>query len=372
MMTRKTRFIRAANALLFSGRELLWTIAAVVLLLLVVFPLAYRSWERIELPAEFRLPYENRDNYYLYSRCAEQETARRPYLFLGDSAIWGMYAANSGTLPEQLNRLCGSSLCGNLAIDGLHPVAMKTLIKHFGTAVRDRTVLIYFNPLWLNSTKYDLSSSEEISINHPKLLPQFGGIPNYRASLDERIGTLIDRNILFFGIRNHLQNYFYGNADLKKYLAEHSGCNPLASLRRSICPMETEHKGTQENWSTRGIPIQHWEWVPLSASRQWQALLECAALLAERGNRVVVLIGGINPELLDDSTRAGLTQLRSDAEKVLQSAQLEYFLLPELDGQLYADASHPLEEGYRRLAEFLAEQPLFKNHSRVLQREGKG
>lgn len=371
-MTRKRRFIRAANALLFSGRELLWTIAAVGLLLLAVFPLAYRSWERIELPAEFRLPYENRDNYYLYSRCAEQETARRPYLFLGDSAIWGMYAANSGTLPEQLNRLCGSSLCGNLAIDGLHPVAMKTLIKHFGTAVRDRTVLIYFNPLWLNSTKYDLSSSEEISINHPKLLPQFGGIPNYRASLDERIGTLIDRNILFFGIRNHLQNYFYGNADLKKYLAEHSGCNPLASLRRSICPMETEHKGTQENWSTRGIPIQHWEWVPLSVSRQWQALLECAALLAERGNRVVVLIGGINPELLDDSTRAGLTQLRFEAEKHLQSAQLEYFLLPELDGQLYADASHPLEEGYRRLAEFLAEQPLFKNHSRVLQREGKG
>ena len=175
-MSKKKTFIRSANALLFSGRELFLTSTVILLLVFVLFPLCYRSWEKITLPEDFRLPYINRDNYYLYSRCAEQATAASDCLLIGDSAIWGMYASNTETLSAQLNRMQGKFRFSNLAIDGLHPVAMKTLMEKFGSSIRDRKVFIYFNPLWVNSSKYDLSSSDKFTVNHPELLPQFGKI----------------------------------------------------------------------------------------------------------------------------------------------------------------------------------------------------
>ena len=219
-MAKKKTFIRAANALLFSGRELLLTSTVILLLVFVLFPLCYRSWEKITLPEDFRLPYANRDNYYLYSRCAEKAAAESSWLLLGDSAIWGMYASNSETLSAQLNRMQKKVRFSNLAIDGLHPVAMKTLMENFGSSIRDRNVLIYFNPLWVNSAKYDLSGSEKFTVNHPELLPQFGKIACYEAAPDKKIRILLDRELLFFSQLRHIRNCFYNNSDFKSCLAK--------------------------------------------------------------------------------------------------------------------------------------------------------
>ena len=349
-MAKKKTFIRAANALLFSGRELLLTSTVILLLVFVLFPLCYRSWEKITLPEDFRLPYANRDNYYLYSRCAEKAAAESSWLLLGDSAIWGMYASNSETLSAQLNRMQKKVRFSNLAIDGLHPVAMKTLMENFGSSIRDRNVLIYFNPLWVNSAKYDLSGSEKFTVNHPELLPQFGKVACYEAALDKKIRILLDRELLFFSQLRHIRNCFYNNSDFKSYLAKSGSINPFAAMRREICPEEKEHHGSKENYLTRSIPVQHWEWVELTSSRQWRALTDTAKLLNSRGNRVTVMIGGINPALLDKPTLAGLRRLREEAAKLLQQENISFITLPELDAALYADASHPLGTGYALLA----------------------
>ena len=357
-MGKKKKFVPAANALLFSGRELLAVILPVLALVLLALPAWHASWEKIELPENYRLPYVNRDNYYLYSRCAALETARSRYLFLGDSAIWGMYAGNSGTLPAQLNRILKKRCCGNLAIDGLHPVAMRTLMQSFGSAVRDRTVLIYFNPLWVNSAKYDLSADEPFTVNHPELLPQFGSIACYQAKFDKKIGILLDRHIRFFGWKKHLQNYFYQNEDFKSYLIKHHLSNPFAPIRQQIVPEEKEHKGTDKNYQTRGIPVQHWEWVQLEKSRQWQALLDVVKILRSRGNRVLVMVGTINPGLLDAGTLDGLRKLRLQAAADLKQKGIESIMLPEVKAGFYADASHLLESGYAQVAEFLLKEKI--------------
>lgn len=362
-MNKKKKFVPAANELLFSGRELLWVILPVLVLILLVLPVWHASWETIELPENFRLPYVNRDNYYLYSRCAALETARSRYLFIGDSAIWGMYAGNSGTIPAHLNRLLKERCCGNLAIDGLHPVAMRTLVQTFGDGVRGRTVLIYFNPLWVNSPKYDLSGSEPFTVNHPELLPQFGSIACYQAGFDKKIGILLDRYVRFFGWKKHLQNYFYRNEDFKSFLVKNQVADPFAPIRRHIVPEEKEHKGTDKNYLTRGIPVQHWEWVPLEKSRQWQALLETAEILRSRGNKVLVMVGTINPGLLDAGTLAGLKKLRLQAADDLKRKGIEPVMFPELPAEFYADASHLLESGYARIAEFLLKEKIIRNRS---------
>lgn len=359
-MSKRKKFVPAANALLFSGRELLWVILPVLVLILLVLPVWHASWEKIELPENFRLPYVNRDNYYLYSRCAALETARSRYLFLGDSAIWGMYAGNSGTIPAQLNRLLKERCCGNLAIDGLHPVAMRTLVGSFGGAVRGRTVLIYFNPLWVNSAKYDLSGEESFNVNHPDLLPQFGSIACYQAEFDKRIGILLDRYVRFFGWKRHLQNYFYSNEDFKNYLVKTGSANLFSPIRRTLRPEEKEHKGTTQNYSTRGIPVQHWEWVPLEKSRQWQALLDTVYILRGRGNRVLVMVGTINPGLLDGATLSGLKKLRLQAAADLKKEGIEFVMFPELPGEFYADASHLLESGYAQIADFLLKEKIIQ------------
>ena len=352
-MAKKKNFIRSANALLFSGKELFLTSAVVLLVVFVLFPLCYRSWEKITLPEDFRLPYVNRDNYYLYSRCAEKAVAESDYLLLGDSAIWGMYAANNETLSAQLNSMQKKVRFSNLAIDGLHPVAMKTLMENFGSSIRNRNVLIYFNPLWVNSAKYDLSSSEKFTVNHPELLPQFGGIASYDAAMDKKIRILLDRKILFFSQLRHIRNYFYNNNDFKSHLAKTESFNPFAMINREICPQEKTHHGTKENYLSRRIPIQHWNWVPLAESRQWRALTDTAKLLKSRGNKVTTLIGGINPALLDEPTLAGLRELRIQAAKELQKENINNITLPELEAKQYADASHPLKSGYTLLATYL-------------------
>ena len=231
-MSKNKNFVRAANSLLFSRNELLFTVLAVFVFVLILFPMLLCCWQKITLPEDFRLPYVNRDNYYFYSRCAEIETQRSDYLLIGDSAIWGMYASNSGTLSAQLNRMQKKYRFGNLAIDGLHPVAMKTLMENFGTAIRNRKVLIYFNPLWVNSAKYDLSSKEKFTINHPELLPQFGNIASYEAAFDKKIGILLDRKCKFFSQLRHIRNFFYNNGDFNTHLVNTGTSNPVSRLSR--------------------------------------------------------------------------------------------------------------------------------------------
>ena len=355
-MPKKKSFIRSANALLFTRRELVFTVAAVCILILIVLPVILHNTFKVSLKEDFRLPYANRDNYYLYARCAGFETGRSKYIFLGDSAIWGMYASNQGTLPEQVNKLLGKKYCGNLAIDGLHPVAMKTLMESFGQSIRGKKVLLYFNPLWVNSTKYDLSGTEPYTVNHPELVPQFGGIKSYDAKFDKKVSILLDRYVPFYSIKRHWQNCFYSNSDFKSLLIKNDFCSIADPVKTIICPEEKDHKGSTENYLSKGIPLQHWEWVDLKDSRQFAALIAAAKLLQERGNQVQVMIGTINPGLLDESTQKGLSALRKEAANLLKENSIPSIMLPEIDAKLYADASHPLESGYAEQAKFLVDQ----------------
>ena len=123
-----------------------------------------------------------------------------------------------------------------------------------------------------------------------------------------------------------------------------------------ISPEEKDHHGSKENYLTRRIPVQHWEWVQLTGSRQWRALTDTAKLLKSRGNDVTIMIGGINPGLLDKQTLSGLRKLRTEAAKLLSQENIPSITLPELDAALYADASHPLGDGYALLAADLLKQ----------------
>ena len=106
--------------------------------------------------------------------------------------------------------------------------------------------------------------------------------------------------------------------------------------------------------------------MPLEKSRQWQALLDTAEILRCRGNRVLVMIGTINPGLLDAGTLAGLRKLRQQAAADLKQKRIEPVMLPELKADFYADASHLLESGYAQIAEFLLKNKIIQDSSRII------
>ena len=185
-----------SNGAVLSPRELLFTGIAVLLLLWGVLPVVYSAREKVVLDKDFRLAYRFRDDYHFYRKVAAEVCRQYPAVFLGDSVIWGMYAANDRTLPACINRKLKKEEIGNLAIDGLHPVALLTLVREYGTAITGKKVLLYLNPLWFNTPLYDLTGTGDLSVNHPRLLPQFDlSIKSYKPAFRDRCMAALEENL---------------------------------------------------------------------------------------------------------------------------------------------------------------------------------
>ena len=268
-----------------------------------------------------------------------------------------MYVRNDHTLPALLNRELGREAVANIAVDGLHPVAMETLMRHYGDAIRGKRVYLYWNPLWMNTPLYDLTGEGDFSINHPRLLPQFDrSIRSYHPGFRDRCQATLERLVSFYGWLHHLRVVCFDNGDFKKHLVRHPDENPLKKLRGELTPIETEHNDGRFDWKQSGIKPQDWPWVDLDASRQWSAYLAAAQLLREQGNEVFAVIGTINPHMQTPASLARYRKLRAAAMEELRREGFRIVDLPELPSEEYADASHPLAAGYRRLAKFMAEK----------------
>ena len=346
-----------SNSLRLSPKELL----VVGLMVLVVF-VALPIWHSMAIQAypdeHFRFSYAYRDDYYLYSKVVD-ESRRFDAIFLGDSVIWGMYVNNESTLTECLNHKTGKQY-GNLAIDGLHPVAMRTLVKEHAKplGLKGQHIFLFFNPLWVNTPEYDLTGSGGISVNHPKLLPQLDlSIKANKLSFSERCKALLERKLTFYGMLHHLQLVSFGNKDLKSFIAKAPGTNPLGCIHAKVDAQEHGHTlNSKIDWYNSGLPEQDWTWVKPADSRQWRAFLDTCDILRKRGSKLTVLLGAINTHMLTKESAERFAVLRGEHRKILSELNIETIELPVLPSNEYGDASHPLAPGYERLAEFLADK----------------
>jgi hypothetical protein len=66
---------------------------------------------------------------------------------------------------------------------------------------------------------------------------------------------------------------------------------------------------------------------------------------------VFVLVGPFNEHLLTEKGREGYARLREGLARWLRAEGVDHDVPLALESELYADASHPLAEGYRQLAE---------------------
>jgi hypothetical protein len=349
-----------SNAVRLSAAQ--WLIAAALVLAAVL--LAPALWEKAEpfSPGpDYRIPYSLSSDYWLFSRYARAAAARGKTLVLGDSVIWGQYVAADRTLSHFLNQETGGERFANFGLDGAHPAALAGLVEYYGGDLAGRDVVLHCNLLWTASKKHDLAEHKEFQFNHPALVPQFvPWIPCYTETLSRRIGIVIERHVTFSAWADHLRLAYLGQMDLAAWTLEHPCANPLAALQPHLVAAATDRpQHDAAPWTERGIPRQSFDWVDLDTSLQWCCFRRTVEVLRKRGSRVFVLVGPFNEHLLEPASLAVYAERKRQVAAWLRESGVPCLVPETLPSPLYADASHPLAEGYALLARRLIEDNAF-------------
>ncbi|MBU6399567.1 MAG: hypothetical protein KGS61_04565, partial [Verrucomicrobia bacterium] len=103
-------------------------------------------------------------------------------------------------------------------------------------------------------------------------------------------------------------------------------------------------------WSANGQGTQTFEWVPLATSLQWAGFQRLVELLRARHNDLLVVVGPFNEHLIAVDNRPAYRRIRDGVIAWLEQQQVPYVVPDVLPSELYADASHPLTQGYALLA----------------------
>ena len=103
-------------------------------------------------------------------------------------------------------------------------------------------------------------------------------------------------------------------------------------------------------WNAHGAQPQHFEWVQPCASLQWAAFQRTIRRLRDRGNDILVILGPFNEHMIAEDQRPTYQAIREKVAAWLDSNRVPHIVPQVLPSELYADASHPLTDGYRELA----------------------
>jgi hypothetical protein len=131
---------------------------------------------------------------------------------------------------------------------------------------------------------------------------------------------------------------------------EHPYDNPLTSLIDPPPRAAEEPRHRLVPWYEQGIEVQDFPWVDPGTSLQWRAFRETVIDLRRRQCHVLVVVGPLNEHLLAPESRAAYRRLLDHVRSWLADQQVPHVAPALLPSDLYADASHPLDEGYRQLA----------------------
>jgi hypothetical protein len=356
------------NEVRLSARQ--WLAAfGLVLLVMLLTPPIWEEVERFETGLDYRIPYSLSKDYWLYGRRLRQVTDPTQIIVLGDSVIWGEYVLPDGTLSHFLDREEGvTNRFINGGVNGLFPLALEGLIEYYGSSLQRRKLLLHCNVLWMTSPKADLSTPKEEPFNHSRLVPQFyPRIPCYRADANERLTAIIQRQVGFVAWVNHLQDAYFGQKSILDWtLADdggepprypNAGRNPFAQIKLRVppTPQDDPQRGPgsprHKPWFTNSAGPSQFDWVPLHSSLQWHAFQRLVELLRERGDDVLVILGPFNEHMIAAENQPAYQELRNGIRAWLSQNQVPYLVPELLPSLLYADASHPLTEGYQLLAE---------------------
>jgi len=339
-----------SNSVRLSGRQ--WLLVGLFAVLMVLFvPRLWKQLEILDLETDYRMPYDQSQDYWLFDRFSRLAAERYDTVLVGDSVVWGQYVTRQQTLSHYLNEQRGAEQFANLGLDGAHPAALEGLVEHYAQRIAGKNVIVQCNLLWMSSPRHDLRVKEEFAFNHPRLVPQFvPSIPCYKEQISPRLGIVVEQHVAFNSWTNHLQQAYFGGSDVPSWTMDHPFANPLENVARGLPPSDNLLRHEPIPWTRRGIKKQSFSWVDLEGSIQWRCFRQAVDLLRQRGNRVFVLVGPFNEHMVSDDSLPAYRELTQGIETWLEREMIAHWAPPALPSELYADASHPLSAGYALLA----------------------
>jgi hypothetical protein len=366
-----------ANEMRLNARQWLVTLA-LALVFMALLPALWKRIERFDTGPDYRIPYALSNDYWLYQRRLEGITAAQIPV-LGDSVVWGEYVRPEGTLTHFLNQEAGQpGKFVNCGVNGLFPLSLEGLAESYAGSLRHRKVIVHCNVLWMSSPKADLSIDEEETFNHATLVPQFSPhIPCYRADTAARLTVVAQRSLGFYGWVNHLDNVYFDQQSIPNWTLEQDSSdppqspnawrNPFAQITFRVPgePTNDPQRGPSsprhKPWTAGGggTPT-HFDWVPLQDSLQWHAFQRTVDLLRSRGDDVLVILGPFNESMVAEEQRPTLHRLEDGITAWLTVHNVPHIAPQTLPSALYADASHPLTNGYALLGSQIYRDPEFQ------------
>lgn len=365
------------NEVRLNARQWIITFAIVALCAICV-PKLWRHFEPFATGPDYRIPYPMSRDYWLYQRRLDRISDKSRIPILGDSVVWGEYVRPNGTLSHFLNQNASrKDRFVNCGVNGMFPLALEGLIEDYGTTLHDRKVIVQCNMLWMTSPKADLSATKEESFNHSRLVPQFAvKIPCYRADANERLSAVIERHVEFFQWINHLQNAYFDQKSIPQWTLVDDGNdppkypnawrNPLSQLRGgvpgepAVDPQRGPTSPRHKPWNADGADPTDFDWVKLDSSLQWQAFERVIRLLRDRHDDVLVLLGPLNEHMIAEDQLQQYRAMRDTMAASLSQSGVTVIKPAALPTNLYADASHPLTQGYSLLATQIWKTPEFQ------------
>ncbi len=356
-----------------------WLAVLIILLACALgIPWIWKGIERFDTGPDYRIPYALSKDYWLYQRRLEKISNPASIPILGDSVVWGEYVRPDGTLSHFLNCQSGQSdRFVNCGVNGLFPLALEGLVEYYGGFLRNRKLIVHCNLLWMSSPRADLSTPKEENFNHAQLVPQFfPRIPCYRADVADRLSAVAGRSVELFAWVDHVQDLYFDQRSIPRWTLEEDGANPphranawrnpLAQITLTVPndPPEDPERGPSsprhKPWTAGGATPARFDWVDLDASVQWRAFRKMIGLLRDRGNDVLVILGPFNEHMVADDQRPAFRKLRDGVEAWLSANAVANVTPETLPSNLYADASHPLTDGYALTAQRVWQDAAFQ------------
>lgn len=336
-----------------SGRQ--WIVAITLIAAsFLSLPLVWQRIERFGPAPDYRIPYALSGDYWFFSRYCRWAASRADTLVIGDSVVWGQYVGKDQTLPHYLNRLAGRDRFVNMGVDGMHPAALAGLIRYYGRAISGKNLIVYCNLLWMSSKRHDLQVEKEFQFNHPALVPQFfPQIPCYKAPYSRRVSIAVQRLVPLLGWTDHLRVAYFDQMSIPAWTIKNPYESFLKAAMRGLPGPDDGPHQEPVQWTERGLTKQDFPWVQLDTSLQWRGFGRALETLQARGNKVFVLVGPFNEHMLEPQSLAAYARQREAAAAWLRDHGIAYYVAPVLPSEDYADASHPLSQGYAVLAKEL-------------------
>ncbi len=353
-----------------------------VLVVVEAVPLIWRHIERFKTGPDYRIPYSLSKDYWLFNRRMRQVAEGHKIVLLGDSVVWGEYVLPNGTLSHFLNQEEGATnLFINGGIDGVFPLAEEGLFKYYGQPLRQQKIILQCNLLWMTSPKADLSDQKEEQFNHVSLVPQFyPRIPCYKAGANDRLSIVVEREVPFLWWVAHLQNEFFDQRSILHWTLEDNGGDPpqypnvykdpLSQISLTVPsapkrdPLRGPDSPRHKPWFKTIHRPMHFDWVSAKSSLQWRAFQRVVRNFRARGNDLLVILGPINEHLIAEDSRPAYRRLHQAVLAWLQEEKVPTVVPQLLPSALYADASHPLTQGYQLLAQRIAQDKVFREWMR--------